>query len=44
MHDKTHYLKLRAKYRALNNENGVRAMEECLKRFDEKQLKLGDKF
>jgi len=40
MHDKNHYLKLLAKYRALNNENGIRAMEECLKRFDEKQASM----
>jgi len=40
MHDKNHYLKLLAKYRALNNKNGIRAMEECLKRFDEKQSNM----
>jgi len=43
MHDKNHYLKLLAKYKALNNENGIRATLEVLKRFDEKQSRLGDK-
>jgi len=40
MHDKNHYLKLLAKYKALNNENGIKAMQECLKRFDEKQSNM----
>jgi len=40
MHDKNYYLELLAKYKALNNENGIKAMQECLKRFDEEQASM----
>jgi len=40
MHDKNHYLKLLAKYKALNNENGIRATKEVLERFDEEQISM----
>jgi len=37
MHDKNHYLELLAKYKALNNENGIRATLEVLKRFEKQE-------
>jgi len=40
MHDKNYYLKLLAKYRALNNADGIRATLEVLKMFDEKQASM----
>jgi len=40
MHDKNHYLKLLAKYKALNNADGIRATLEVLKRFDEEQISM----
>jgi len=44
MQDKNHYLKLLRRYRRLNNADGIKATLEVLKKFDEKQMKLGDKF
>ena len=44
MHDKNHYLKLLRKYEKLGSADGIKATREVLARFDEKQLKLGDKF
>jgi len=44
MQDKNYYLKLLKKYQKLGSEDGIKATLEVLARFDEKQLKLGDKF
>jgi len=44
MQDKAHYLKMLKRYRKLNNADGIKATLEVLVKFDDKQLRLGDKF